>query len=312
MLTLDDNLDFRNRTTTQCESLISIIILCNILVDDTKKIEKSISLNKRLKDYKIIIVEYGLNDDKENYKEKEIELNSNIFLYRSKSRDVSKAYNLGASMSDGKFLFFLNSDINLLDLEINEIERILTKSNDECIVPVIKDINSGERVYGGTLDENLNYIWITDKETCNKVIPLFRGIAFIIKKNLFQSIGGFNENFKSYGIEDYEFSMRLWTFGYKAIVNEKIEVTLNNSIKPIKNYGTTQLDIIYNYLCLAYLHFSEKNFCKVLKMLNLKKKTPLVLAMISTDYRLRTLRDKYIEIKKFNDNNFFEEFCIKF
>lgn len=312
MLALDGKLDSIDNITTKCECFVSIIILCNALVDNVNKIEESIFHNKDLKDYEIIIIEYGLNGEKRIYSNKKRDLNDNIKVFFCESRNISKAYNLGANISTGKFLFFLNADINLLDLEMNKIEKILNESNDECIIPVINDVSSGQKAYGGTFDKKLNYIWTTDKVINNKVLPLFKGVAFIIKKSLFQAIGGFNEKFKAYGIEDHEFSIRLWTFGYKAIINEEIEVTLNTSLKPLKSYGTTELDIIYNYLCLAYLHFNENNFCKILKLLKLKRKMPMALAMISTDYTLMTLRNEYIKAKKFDENDFFKEFCIEF
>lgn len=157
-----------------------------------------------------------------------------------------KANNQGAKIARGKYLLFLNSDIDAGDIDIKkmlnffEIDKKIAVITPKLILPdgrMDKACHRGfptlwrsfcyfsglekifgkffllNKIFGGyhLLDKNLDSIHEIDSPS---------GAFYLMKKEVFDEIGGFDSNFFMYG-EDLDLSWRIKEKGYKIIYYPK-------------------------------------------------------------------------------------------
>lgn len=154
-------------------NMISIIIP---VYNSEATIERAIEsvLNQSYKNYEIIIIDDGSNDDTKVKIEKFLKENRNIRYFYKKNEGVSKARNDGIRKSNGKYITFLDSDdiycenyLSDFAKEVNE-KAIITcnyNGNKKNPIRLPKDIDSFEKKdYYEFLDrENLL------NSVCNKI-----------------------------------------------------------------------------------------------------------------------------------------------
>ncbi len=184
-------------------------------------------------DYEIIVVDNSVNIESKDKLEKLKEKYSNISLFfNNENYGFGKGCNIGVKYARGEYIVFVNPDIifknnSILDL-MNIIEKDLSIGAVGCLT------YEGERGYkpGGArkfhtffteflersnivnfLYKNPYYFrWNFDSI---KAVDALMGAIFITRKDVFEKLGGFDENFFLY-YEEIDFFKRLWNNGYKV------------------------------------------------------------------------------------------------
>ncbi len=158
---------------------------------------------------------------------------------------AGQARNNGARKASGDYLLFLDQDVIFSKSFLHNIYSKLNKkniiiyrtvyTNYEEKEKVIKEIESGNENFSRILslidNEKLKRLSKEIKKDSSrawryrfklkKYGPPTLGL-FLIPKNIFEIINGFDEEFMGYGFEDVEFSERLYRNFYKSkILNEK-------------------------------------------------------------------------------------------
>jgi len=174
--------------------------------------------------FEILVINDG--DDNET---KQIVQSYSKFLnikYFSRQNDMcpSRSRNIGVKNSSFEHLVFLDSDILLnpqaLKIYSNFFQNNLNKdisiwgkcghSNVNGLAKSDKEVNDHRQVF---LDENFrNYVennFDTLLLPCKAFFFNFSG-NFGIRKNLYLSVNGFNENFVKWGWEDLDFALNLY------------------------------------------------------------------------------------------------------
>jgi len=161
----------------------------------------------------------------------------------------AKACNLGARQAKGKILFFLNPDTELLSNDLSNFLPLLEQKNVGILAPQLltteglpQPYSSGKKITPlRTLLQN-----IFKQKPFFSIEPQWvSGAAFLIKKNLFEKLGGFDENFFMY-FEDVDFCLRLGKFGKKITPLPKFCVlhhggqSSENSASQKKQYYASQ------------------------------------------------------------------------
>ncbi|MBW9152826.1 glycosyltransferase family 2 protein [Clostridium estertheticum] len=291
---------------------VSIIIPCKNELNNLKKTVESIMNSKNKLSYEIIIVDDGstdrscdfININKESYKD--IKLISVLNFGAAGSR------NFGAKTASGKYLFFCDAHVSVPDYWLDNLIKTLEDNNAHIIAPVIKDmVKENYKGYGQTWDNNLNVMWLLNKiETNGSEIPIACGCAFGIKKEVFEAIGGFDKYFEVWGKEDEELCFKSWLFGYKIILDISVEVKhLFRSKHP---YLVTPENVIYNFLCMAYCHFENKNLVKALNIACKDYGFSYATAKIMLNEDLMKQRKEYLNKRKYSEDYFFKKFNIPF
>jgi GT2 family glycosyltransferase/glycosyltransferase involved in cell wall biosynthesis len=150
-------------------------------------------------------------------------------LQRDRNEGFSKANNFAATMATGKYVAFLNNDMHL-DREW-ALEMVRPLSRGESVVCTASKILSrdgkqidfvggGINFYGHGLSDAYGMPNDDRLYTEEKPIPFACGGAMLIDRQVFLTVGGFDEDLYAY-FEDTDLGWRLWVLGYEVIFAPK-------------------------------------------------------------------------------------------
>ncbi len=147
---------------------------------------------KRLKNFKIVILDNSGNHDLKN----EVLKNFNIesYIVEKKNLGYSKGHNKASLFVGTEYLLILNADCDIDETNINNLLIAHEKYKDCAITaPTTYDKEMKTSYNGGLLPENgyKDNITLIDGDTCFESVL---GSAMLIKKKDFINIGKFNEN----------------------------------------------------------------------------------------------------------------------
>ena len=168
----------------------------------------------------------------------------------------SKACNQGFQASKGKFLFFLNPDTIYVNKTLDYLlDSLKSDSSTGIIAPRIKN-------FDGSFEQNVSYRYPGKKKYTHKLfaelpgdICSVLGAAFLIKREIFIKLSGFDENFFLYG-EDQDICLRVRKLGYKIKLCENSAV-YHSGGNSEKNTTKTKLEL---KKLKAELIFQDKHY----------------------------------------------------
>lgn len=285
----------------------SIIIWCKNELNNLEKTIESIIASKVKTCYEIIIINDGSIDGDYSFIEYKCD---NIKLIYSNNIGIAASRNLGVKDSHGKYLFFLDAHVRVKDYWMDELIETVQGDDIGVSIPIIKNIKNEDRGYGGSWNSKLQFIWLEKPKTITKEVLLVSNCAFLIKKEVFQEVGGFDNNLQVYGVEDQEISIKLWTFGYRILLDCRVEVEHLFEIN--KLFKVSYIDIIYNYMCLVYLHFDYDNLVGALNVLKEYPGFSQAVSKMMLNENLKVQRKEYLKNRKYNESYIFKKFNISF
>jgi len=125
---------------------------------------------------------------------------------------VSRAWNMGAMMAEGKALCFVNDDV---EIGIKGIEALYEAlMNDEQV----GQVGSKGAKWNG-LDHD-RYVGMEEIEEADAI----SGFLFMIKTGLFFEVGGFDITFTPAGYEEIDMSFRIRKLGKKCVVVPNLDI----------------------------------------------------------------------------------------
>jgi len=243
---------------------LSVIIVNYKSADFLKKCVDSIydRINSAVP-FEIIIVNNDIEEKLEMILENKAEIK---IINNHKNLGFGAGNNVGAKLSQGEILLFLNPDTEIISLEIEEAFKLFEK-NEELGV-------AGSRLYSrdgeiekwsagyefGILDLIKNNLGLSrNKKFWQKgnlvEADWVSAAALFIRKEIFQKIGGFDENFFMY-FEDMDLCKRVKKAGKKILYQP------NFSIKHIggKSYPEKKVQKADYYRSQEYYFKKHRNF----------------------------------------------------
>lgn len=247
---------------------VSVIIVnynTSVLLDNCIK---SILEKTKGVDFEIIVVDNASSDNSLSMMEQKYSL---IKLIKSKENlGFGKANNLGAKYATGKYLFLLNTDTLL----INNVIKILFD-----FMEIESNLNIGAcggNLFNPDLTPNFSYSlnfpslksifsyrsrlpFFLDNENFNdtdniKEVSIIIGADFFVRKNIFDSIGGFDPSFFMY-VEDGELCYRIKKLNYR-IVSVPMAKIIHMQGKSSSNGFKLQMEFT-GYLIYFKKHYSS-------------------------------------------------------
>jgi hypothetical protein len=224
---------------------LSIIITSYNSRDITHKclLNLQANFNRYPLDYELVVVDNGSSDGSVTMLKKIASDWNNLHLYLSKKNlGYTKGNNLGFSLSSGKYVLFLNSDVLIEDLNFKDLLAFMDRYPDIGVLTVKLMLNQKQidpashrgfptlwrsfcylvrleqitsqlpllnRYFGGyhLIDRDLDTIHEIDSPT---------GAFFLTRRAIFTRVNGFDEDFFMYG-EDLDLSYRIKQLGYRII-----------------------------------------------------------------------------------------------
>ena len=170
-------------------------------------------------DFETILVDNNSDDDsiqyiKENYLD-------TLIIKLDKNYGFAKPNNIGAKKAKGEYLLFLNNDTKVTPNFIDELVYVMEKNPKIGICQSLLLKPSGEVDSSGDFIDSIGIAY-SSQEKFTKVQEILsaKGASMIIRKSLFDKLGGFDEKF-FLSFEDVDLGWRSWIFGYKAVVAPK-------------------------------------------------------------------------------------------
>jgi glycosyltransferase involved in cell wall biosynthesis len=159
--------------------------------------------NQTYKNIEIIVVD---NNSTDNTKEIAKKYTKNVF---NKGPERSAQRNYGAKNAKGKYFLFIDSDMELTPKVVGDcVQKIQSDEKIKALIIPEKSVGIGFWAQCKALERSF-YVGVDWLEA-----------ARFFEKNLFQKMGGFNENLIS--AEDWDLSQRVSTFGKKGRINNFI------------------------------------------------------------------------------------------
>jgi GT2 family glycosyltransferase len=169
-------------------------------------------------EYEVMVVDNGSQDGSVGFLEKEFR-NKIIIISNEQNLGFGSANNIGSKKAKGEFLFFLNSDTLITSDFLGVVFDAFQKNKSlGAVAPKLIMENGEEQTYAYGKFPSLFSLFVKrhrDEKNANKNdVDWLSGAALIIKKKLFEKVGGFDENFFMY-FEDMDLCRRVKDLGFK-------------------------------------------------------------------------------------------------
>ena len=249
----------------QFNSLVSIIICNHNGAYKLNRLFSSFTDCCFYQHYEIIIVDNASTDDSILLLEKEKVHFPIRIISNDKNESLAKAYNQGAEIANGEYLLFLNNDMEVTDYWLDELLKTAQMHKNvgtlgaKLVCPEtpehtanyrkgFKICHAGIAFHHRRLEEK-QFICPYNKgkgeeasgANDNKMIPVagVTGACLLIKKVVFEEIGGFDENYV-HGYEDADLNLKALRKGYTNYYCPAA-VLFHCEIEPQENEGKREI-----------------------------------------------------------------------
>ncbi len=198
---------------------VSIILLNYNTTDYLRKLLISVGKYLNLSNYEIIVADNNSND--KSVLDLKREFNFINFIAIPENIGFASGNNYAVKHSKGKYLLFLNPDIELIDNSIEKLPAIYSQEKNAGVISglLINEDNTVQYCFNDFPNLSWEFFLMIGKGYNNKIRKLtnrkeisqninfdvdwFHGAFLFMEKNIFDNLGGFNENHFMY-YEDVE------------------------------------------------------------------------------------------------------------
>lgn len=222
--------------------MVSIIIVNYKVKKELLNCLKSIIDSEPKTKYEIIVID---NDNKKIIKKDILKNFPKVVYLKNKNNGFGQANNLGAKFSRGKYLFFLNPDTLIQKESLDNLLKFINTKKDIGIAsPVLLgtdklpyqqgsgDLNPISAIFTNSFINKIfpnnpiakKYYHKDWNFKQNREVNVAPGTAFLISRNIFNKVGGFDEKFFLY-FEEFDLCRRVKSLGYKIYITPSAKVT---------------------------------------------------------------------------------------
>lgn len=172
-------------------------------------------------------------------------------IISEKNLGFAKGINTATKDAKGKYLFFLNSDAVLQDDSVLKMPQILDEEKNAGIIggQLLHSDRSFQRSFGKFYTLPHAILMLTggekaelflNKQKIKQKVDWVTGGFMMIKRNLFEELGGFDEDYFMY-IEDMDLCYRAQKKGYDTYFDPDIEAIHSNQGSSNRSFAIKQI-----------------------------------------------------------------------
>ncbi|WOD39255.1 glycosyltransferase [Nodosilinea sp. E11] len=183
----------------------------------------------------------------------------------------ARARNIGARQATGDILFFVDADVAIQADTLDQVATLFAQAPDLAAAIGSYDDAPGETNF---LSQYKNLFHHYTHQTAQEEASTFWGACGAIRRDVFWTVGGFDENYKKPSIEDIELGYRLKQQGYHIRLCKTLQVKHLKRWQPL---SLLRAEFFYRALPWTQLLLSRQ---QMTNDLNLKIVTRLSIALI--------------------------------
>lgn len=285
--------------------MVSIIIVNYHVKEDLLSCIESIYASRPKTEFEIIVVD---NDEKKTLAKELKKQFPKVRYIKNENMGFGQGNNTGAKNAKGEYLFILNPDTKFLNNSLDALVSFLKKNKSAGIAaPILFDKENKPFSLQGTKELTPSraifalsfigklfprnriyqdyYLGNWNKKT-NKEIAVIPGTAFVIRKEIFEKLGGFDEKFFLF-FEEFDLCKRVKQLGWKMfmVANAHIFHAWGSSTKKSKK----DVNTIFKKSRFYYFkkHFGLLQALCVEGVLRINKYAILLILFITLGLNLR-------------------------
>lgn len=217
----------------------------------------------------IAVVDDGSEDDSSDFL---LRRRGRVRLFRGPfagmSLGVTRARNFGAAETKGEILVFSDAHMEYPEGWWQPLVRLLEQPEVGAAAPLIYD-TAGSPLRGCGLtfkNEAMEIRWLKDRGRAAREAPILPGACLVMRRDVFDATGGWDEGLLHRGNVDNEFCVRLWLSGYRLMVTP--ESTVGHLFRKQSPYHVGWPEYLHNRLRLALVHYKPERISKVVAALS--------------------------------------------
>jgi GT2 family glycosyltransferase len=262
---------------------LSIIVLnyktADLTINCIKSLRENYKKELESKNIEIVVVDNASDDDSvakinDFTKDKE----GIVFLESSDNLGFSGGCNYAAAKTKGNYLFFLNSDTNVLDKGILGMVDLMEKENFIGILGgALQDSDGSPQPSAGAFYSPWNLLimllggqrlgFLKKSPKVIEKVDWVSGASLMVRKDLFEKLKGFDEEYFMY-VEDMDLCFRAKKAGFSTYFFPKVKIKHMGEASSNRSFAVSN---IYKNLLLFYkkqmgeLNYRFAYFCLFLK-----------------------------------------------
>lgn len=194
-------------------------------LSNTKGLALLVKELRQIRGLKVIVIDNQPNPEKEALLHKKKEL----YLPQQKNLGFAEAVNRGVKQATTEWVLILNDDIE--DVTAQLLSRLANKAEKEkwaAVSPVLTNRQGSiENIGYQVLPIGRVELNFAPKQDSSKHLDGLTAACLLVKKQVFDSVGGFDISFFAY-LEDVDFFLTLKSLGYTFGVDVESEVIHNH------------------------------------------------------------------------------------
>ena len=141
-----------------------------------------------------------------------------IVIKLNSNKGFAEPNNIGAKIAKGEHILFLNNDTVTTSNFISEMVQVLQKDEQVAICQSLLLKPNGDIDSSGDFIDRMGIVYNSKTKIEQiKEISSARGASMMIRKKIFDKLGGFDEKF-FFSFEDVDLGWRSWILGYKVVI----------------------------------------------------------------------------------------------
>jgi glycosyltransferase involved in cell wall biosynthesis len=198
-----------------------------------------------------------------------------VTIENPRGRGPAAARNFGAEKANGQILFFVDSDVVVKENTVWEVQRIFDQNPEIAAIFGSYDDQPGSLNF---LSQYKNLFHHFIHQHSKEEASTFWAGCGAIRKDVFKSLGGFNENeYKNASIEDIELGVRMWNLRLPVRLEKSIQAKHLKRWTPI---GLLKADILYRAIPWSKLILQNRRIPFELNLLPSHRLSALLVGLL--------------------------------